>query len=186
MERHLAIGTWGGSGNAKCMFEDKAGCKKRTAAAVVSQEGDKKRKEEAVEEEEEHLRYPPQSHHKFVSIAVRAPLILSRAELDANFGGSDGVIDDIQSHENALFSIVPPPVHVPGEFDYAVSDSDARKKLLRIPMAVSPVDSVSSVGSLLAPAAASSSDALAATARHLVSSGLFITPGSKFGCNWLA
>jgi hypothetical protein len=46
--------------------------------------------------------------------------------------------------------------------------------------------SSSSFSSSSSSAAAAAAAAAAATARLLVSSGLHITPGSKFGCNWLA
>jgi hypothetical protein len=208
------------------MLERKS-ARKKWEGADFPAHNDKKRKEEA----ESELQTPPlqqertqgqeqdkrrlqqhlsQPQHRFVSLAVRGPLILSRAEFDANEGAARCTVQkcDTQQPGSSLEGSVcdeqrgvacdPPPPIAPCDAAGA-AHADARKKVFRIPMTgggagthalpgdvSTPCDAAAQLASSSSSSSAAPLDPTAATARLLVSSGLHITPGSKFGCNWLA
>jgi hypothetical protein len=190
------------------MFEEslpkkRAGEAKKTGEDASLVDEETKRKGGAAEEQQQQ-RHAVQSRHRFTSLPVRAPLILSRVEFDAN-GGAGKVCDKRRR-------AAPPPPPAPSTSDATPpvpstsgatlgAAADTRRKCFRIGMAsvaggdaehscchAIQTDSSRAAVSACASTAdvGSAQDGTAATARLLVSSGLHITPGSKFGCNWLA
>ncbi len=164
------------------MFEGKLAQKKRRGGATPA-DHEVKCKDGAVHEQQQQQQQQQQQpsesdqqrHRRFVSLPVRAPLILSRVEFDANRLRREFCPKRSRSS--------PPP---PAEDNTEVG-TDARKKLFRIPMAKSAGEQGFHCADTLASHATEPAlDCTAATARLLVASGLHITPGSKFGCNWLA